>query len=163
MDKGQTNNWKGPCRGTDISFYIPQIATWSAISISKSTTFYVDPWSRLITYSAWSEVRNPQSGYNTKPALRAGFVGVPRTGIEPVIPPWKGGVLTPWPTRHFRLLWDCKGNAKKLFEQIISAWFFIFFSKLRFCPHPCSSIRYTYILNGAMDCPTTKTVYDHHK
>ena len=24
-----------------------------------------------------------------------------RTGFEPVLPPWKGGVLTPWPTDHF--------------------------------------------------------------
>ena len=23
-----------------------------------------------------------------------------RTGFEPVLPPWKGGVLTPWPTDH---------------------------------------------------------------
>ena len=23
-----------------------------------------------------------------------------RTGFEPVLPPWKGGVLTTWPTDH---------------------------------------------------------------
>ena len=34
-----------------------------------------------------------------KASWKAGLV--PRTGIEPVTPPWKGGVLTPWPTRHF--------------------------------------------------------------
>ena len=26
------------------------------------------------------------------------FLLIVRTGFEPVIPPWKGGVLTPWPT-----------------------------------------------------------------
>ena len=25
---------------------------------------------------------------------------VTRTGIEPMIPPWEGGVLTAWPTGH---------------------------------------------------------------
>ena len=25
-----------------------------------------------------------------------------RTGFEPVLPPWKGGVLTPWPTDHIK-------------------------------------------------------------
>ena len=32
-----------------------------------------------------------------------------RTGFEPVLPPWKGGVLTPWPTDHinktFKVYW----------------------------------------------------------
>lgn len=36
-----------------------------------------------------------------------GFLNVERTGIEPVIPPWKGGVLTPWPTLRFRN-WSAK-------------------------------------------------------
>ena len=35
------------------------------------------------------------------------FYNVERTGIEPVIPPWKGGVLTPWPTLRFRN-WSAK-------------------------------------------------------
>ena len=28
-----------------------------------------------------------------------------RTGIEPVIPPWEGGVLTSWPTSHLYNTW----------------------------------------------------------
>lgn len=28
-----------------------------------------------------------------------------RTGFEPVLPPWKGGVLTPWPTDHKIFKW----------------------------------------------------------
>ena len=28
---------------------------------------------------------------------------VTRTGFEPVLPPWKGGVLTTWLTRHINL------------------------------------------------------------
>ena len=35
---------------------------------------------------------------------------VPRTRVELVIPPWKGGVLTDWPTRHFFRL-GCKCRA----------------------------------------------------
>ena len=27
-----------------------------------------------------------------------------RTGFEPVLPPWKGGVLTAWPTGHVKIL-----------------------------------------------------------
>ena len=38
----------------------------------------------------------PSPGAKMLPPIRV----VPCTGIEPVIPPWKGGVLTPWPTRH---------------------------------------------------------------
>ena len=26
-----------------------------------------------------------------------------RTGFEPVLPPWKGGVLTTWPTGHIKM------------------------------------------------------------
>ena len=38
-----------------------------------------------------------------------------RTGFEPVLPPWKGGVLTAWPTGHYKfigwiqLLWNIMG------------------------------------------------------
>lgn len=28
------------------------------------------------------------------------YILVPRRGVEPLIPPWKGGVLTDWPTRR---------------------------------------------------------------
>ena len=30
---------------------------------------------------------------------------VTRTGFEPVLPPWKGGVLTAWPTGHSLKIW----------------------------------------------------------
>ena len=40
---------------------------------------------------------------------------VPRTRVELVIPPWKGGVLTDWPTRHF--FTDCKCIAGIWFLQ----------------------------------------------
>ena len=32
-----------------------------------------------------------------------------RTGFEPVLPPWKGGVLTTWPTGHIKCLAESKG------------------------------------------------------
>ena len=30
----------------------------------------------------------------------ATYFEMTRTGFEPVLPPWKGGVLTTWPTGH---------------------------------------------------------------
>ena len=38
-----------------------------------------------------------------------------RTGIEPVLPPWKGGVLTAWPTDHLVYFSD-KATEKEGFE-----------------------------------------------
>ena len=32
-----------------------------------------------------------------------------RTGLEPVLPPWKGGVLTAWPTGHKFFFTESKG------------------------------------------------------
>ena len=35
-----------------------------------------------------------------KPFIMKSFFVVTRAGIEPALPPWKGGVLTAWPTGH---------------------------------------------------------------
>ena len=49
-----------------------------------------------------------------------------RTGFEPVLPPWKGGVLTPWPTDQscyfqllllYRLFLTCQHLFKTFFHQ----------------------------------------------
>ena len=32
-----------------------------------------------------------------------------RTGLEPVLPPWKGGVLTAWPTGQIYIKAENKG------------------------------------------------------
>lgn len=45
------------------------------------------------------ELTKNKNGNNTFVSLPSSFV--PRTGVEPVIPPWKGGVLADWPTRPF--------------------------------------------------------------
>ena len=47
----------------------------------------------------WLTVRcSNQLGYWG--VLRPDYSGVTPTGIEPVLPPWKGDVLTSWPRSH---------------------------------------------------------------
>lgn len=44
-----------------------------------------------------------------------------RTGIEPVIPPWEGGVLTPWPTSRgtFLIIYYSLEKSKYYFKVFL--------------------------------------------
>ena len=46
------------------------------------------------------------------------FLLVTRTGLEPMLPPWKGGVLTAWPTGHFDALF-CAIYKKRITSCVI--------------------------------------------
>ena len=67
------------------------------------------------------------------------FCAIASTGIEPVFPPWEGGVLAPWPTGHihyllsFDFVFCCFPQPTSLVYNTFfqnASTFFIFFEKI---------------------------------
>ena len=63
-----------------------------------------------------SNLRPPACKAGALPAELILHIMVTRTGFEPVLPPWKGGVLTTWPTGHDKIYQKWRVAEKAGFE-----------------------------------------------
>ena len=78
-----------------------------------------------------TSVRSPKSKIPKPNNVRFRDLLVTRTGLEPMLPPWKGGVLTAWPTGHystcFRSISSFLWNVNHLLSLFVDffCWFII--------------------------------------